>query len=71
LIDETRDSKAVEQIVYEAGAADHGSGGDGGAGVGKANWKIQNVRMLRRSFRRLRGDVLEEKPVIPDKAVSV
>ena len=66
---ETRE--AVEQVADEAGAADHGARGDGGAGVGEG--ELEEPERQERDAGAFIGRrrALQEEPVLADEAVAV
>ena len=70
-IDEARDGDAVEQIADEAGAADHGAGGDGGAGVGEGELEDPDGQEGDAGGLIGRRRALQEEPVVADEAVAV
>ena len=70
-INEAGDPDAVKKVADEAGAADHGAGGDGRAGIGKRELEDPNGQERdARSFICCRR-VLQEEPVVADKSVAM
>src|SRR3954469_10002957 len=70
-IDETGNTEAVEEVPDKPGAADHRARGNGRAGISKG--ELENPDGEERHAGGLIGQrrVLQEEPVIADKAVAV
>ena len=70
-IDEARHADRVEQVADEAGAPDHGAGGNGGAGVRER--ELEDPEGKEGDARCLIGCgcPLQEEPVVTDEAVAM
>src|SRR6185437_3117562 len=70
-IDKSRDGHAVQQVSYKAGAANHRSGSNRGAGVRES--KLEHPESQERNAGSFisRWSIFQKEPVIPDKTVAV
>ena len=70
-VDEAADAEAVKEIADEAGAADHGAGGDGAARIREG--VLEEPVSKERDARTLVGvrSPLQEEPVVTDEAIAM
>src|SRR2546423_7725315 len=70
-INEPGNGKTVEQVAHKSGAANHGAGSYGRAGIGKGKLEKPEGQESHAAGLVSSRHILQEKPVVSDKSVAV